>query len=76
MSTLEVLKEKYHYEVNVTVDEVMVPYKGRYCNIKQYMKGKPVKFGIKNWALASSQTPYVSNIVVYLGVGDVREEAE
>jgi hypothetical protein len=33
--------------VNCTVDEIMVPYKGRYCNVRQYMKGKPVRFSIK-----------------------------
>jgi hypothetical protein len=38
------------------------------------MKGKPVRFGIKIWALASSSSRYVSNVLVYLGVGDVREE--
>jgi hypothetical protein len=40
------------------------------------MKGKPVKFGIKVWALASSQSRYVSNLIVYFGAGDTREEDE
>jgi hypothetical protein len=48
----------YNCERELTVDEIMVPYKGRFCNIKQYMKAKPVKFGIKVWALASSQSRY------------------
>jgi hypothetical protein len=52
----------------------MVPYKGRYCNIRQYMKRKPVKFGIKVWALASSHSRYVSNFIVYLEARDAREE--
>jgi hypothetical protein len=67
---------QYNCERVVTVDEIMVPYKGRYCNIRQYMKGKPVKFGIKVWALASSQSWYVSNLIVYLGAGDQREESD
>lgn len=46
----------YNCERECTVDEIMIPYKGRYCNIRQYMKSKPVKFGIKVWALASSQS--------------------
>lgn len=46
----------YNAERVCTVDEIMVPYKGRYCNIRQYMKAKPCKFGIKIWALASSQS--------------------
>jgi hypothetical protein len=69
-------KANYNCEVTCTVDEMMLPYKGRYCNIRQYMKGKPVKFGIKIWALASSQSRYVSNVIVYLGASDVREEDE
>lgn len=49
----------YNAERVCTVDEIMVPYKGRYCGIRQYMKSKPVRFGIKLWALASSQSRYV-----------------
>jgi hypothetical protein len=60
----------------VTVDEIMVPYKGRYYNIRQYMKGKPMRFGVKVWALVSSQSRYISNLIVYLRADDVREEAE
>lgn len=50
----------YSPERVCTVDEIMVPYKGRYCGIRQYMKSKPVKFGIKLWALASSESRYGS----------------
>jgi hypothetical protein len=71
-----VSQAQYNCEEIVTVDEIMVPYKGRYCNIRQYMKGKPVRFGIKVWALASSKSRYVSNLIVYLGAGDQREESE
>lgn len=37
-----------------SVDETMVPYYGRH-GAKQFIKGKPVRFGFKNWALASSK---------------------
>jgi hypothetical protein len=43
----EAAKANYNYEVTCTVDEMMLPYKGRYYNIRQYLKGKPVRFGIK-----------------------------
>jgi hypothetical protein len=43
-----------------TIDEIMIPYKGRYCAIRQYMKSKPVRFGIKLWALGSNQSRYAS----------------
>jgi hypothetical protein len=40
------------------------------------MKEKLVKYGLKVWALASSQSRYVSNAIVYLGAGDARTENE
>ena len=40
------------------------------------MKEKPVRFGVKVWALVSSRSRYISNLIVYLGAGDSREEAK
>lgn len=37
---------EYTPHKQVTVEEAMVPFKGR-LSFKQYMKDKPVKFGIK-----------------------------
>jgi hypothetical protein len=71
-----VSKEQYNCEVTITIDEIMVPYKGRYCNIRQYMMGKPVRVGVKVWAWVSSKSRYISNLIVYLGAGDARDEAE
>lgn len=48
----------YNNERVLTVDEIMIAYKGRYCNIRQYMKSKLVKFGVKVWALANSESRY------------------
>lgn len=39
----------------VTVDESMIPFKGRYV-LKQYMPKKPVKWGYKVWCLCDSHT--------------------
>jgi hypothetical protein len=58
----------------VTVDEIMVAYKGRFCNIRQFVRSKPTRFGIKVWALASSQSRYVYNMVVYLGADNEDDE--
>ena len=69
-------KANYNYEVTCTVDKMMLPYKGKYCNICQYMKEKPVKFKIKIQTLDSSQSHYVSNIIVYLDAINVQEEDE
>jgi hypothetical protein len=52
----EISQRLYNPEPICTVDEIMVAYKGRYCAIRQYMKSKPVRFGIKLWALASSSS--------------------
>ena len=36
-----------------SVDEIMVPYYGRHGD-KQYIRGKPVRFGFKLWAISTS----------------------
>jgi hypothetical protein len=59
-------QEEYTPHKQVTVDEAMIPFKGR-LGIKQYMKDKPVKFGIKVWVLADAVTAYCHNFEVYVG---------
>ena len=51
---------------NVSVDEAMIPFKGR-SSLKQYMPMKPVKRGIKVWALADASNGYISTFQVYTG---------
>lgn len=50
----------------VSVDEMMVPWKGRLA-FKQYMPAKPTKWGIKMWALAEADTGYVAHCEIYSG---------
>ena len=45
------------------VDESMVPYLGRH-GAKQYIHGKPIKFGYKMWVLAT-RLGYVVNFYPY-----------
>ena len=59
-------KDEYIPHKEVTVDEAMVPFKGRLC-FKQFMKDKPVKFGIKLWVCADAVTAYCYNLEVYTG---------
>ena len=59
-------QSEYVPHKQVTVDESMVPFKGR-LSLKQYMKDKPVKFGIKIWVLADTVTSYCYNFDVYVG---------
>lgn len=44
----------------------MIPFKGR-LGMKQYMKYKPMKFGIKVWVAADAVTTYCYNFEVYVG---------
>jgi len=64
---VEVCKCLYNCKRHICVDEMMIPYTGRHCNIKQYMRNKPVKYGIKIWCCATSKTRYVHNLQVYAG---------
>ena len=41
----------YRPEQHLRVDEFMVPYFGKH-GAKQYIHGKPIKFGYKLWVLA------------------------
>lgn len=66
---VEVSEAIYNLEREITVDECVIPYKGRYCFIRQFMPDKPVRFGIKVWLLASSKSRFVWRIEVYFGEG-------
>ena len=41
---LQVVPEEHN-----SVDEMMIPFKGRFSSIKQYMRGKPHPWGFKVW---------------------------
>ena len=45
----------------------MVASKHKYSGIRQFVKDKPIRFGIKLWVLACSLTGYTWNFFVYLG---------
>ncbi len=51
---------------HVSVDEAMIPFKGR-STLKQYMPKKPVRRSLKIWALADVSNGYVSSFQVYTG---------
>lgn len=59
-------QSEYVPHKQVSIDEAMIPVKGR-LGLKQYMKDKPVKFGIKVWVLADAITAYCYNFDVYVG---------
>jgi hypothetical protein len=51
---------------NMTVDEQLVPFRGR-CSFIQYMPNKPVKYGLKFWSLCDAETRYVLALDLYSG---------
>jgi hypothetical protein len=56
---------------NVTVDEQLVPFRGR-CSFVQYMPKKPAKYGLKFWLLCDVESRYVLALDLYTGkVGNV-----
>ena len=57
----------------IAVDErPMVRSKHNFSDIRQFMKDKPVKFGIKLWALADTITGYTSIFLSIWGKKELR----
>ena len=54
-----VFKENYMPYRDVSINESMVKFKGR-LGFRQYLPAKPIKWGIKIWALSESTTGYMS----------------
>lgn len=50
---------------NLSIDESMIPYYGKHY-AKQYIRGKPIRFGFKNWALNSSEG-FMIHFDIYTG---------
>ncbi|XP_062620671.1 piggyBac transposable element-derived protein 4-like [Saccostrea cucullata] len=49
-------KELFHPFREVAVDERMVASKHKYSGIRQFVKDKPARFGIKLWVVACNMT--------------------
>ncbi|CAC5410792.1 unnamed protein product [Mytilus coruscus] len=56
---------EYYPAQNVSIDECMVPFKGR-LGIKQYIKDKPNKWGIKTFLLWDFLTTYCFRFEIYI----------
>ena len=59
-------KRNYQPHKEISVDEAMIPFKGRLAFI-QYMKAKPVKWGIKVFVLADAHNGYTYRLQIYTG---------
>lgn len=60
-------KTMWSLNQQVTVDESIVMYKGKYLPIQQYMPNKPVRFDLKVWSVVDALSKYVWNFQVYCG---------
>ena len=58
---------EWSLEKFLTIDEMMVHYKGSYCPIRQYMPKKPKKWGIKFWVLANLVSKFIYCFEIYCG---------
>ncbi len=56
----------YRPHQHLSIDEAMIGFKGR-SYMKQYMPGKPTKWGLKSWMLADSHTGFCIHADVYTG---------
>lgn len=59
-------KSLYQPRQNVAIDERMVKSRHR-SGLRQYIKDKPTKWGIKLWVLADSSNGYTVDFNVYIG---------
>lgn len=58
--------ELYQPRQNVAIDEQMVKSRHR-SGIRQYIKDKPTKWGMKLWVLADSSNGYTIDYDIYIG---------
>jgi hypothetical protein len=56
---------EWNFGKYVTIDEMMIWYKGSYCLVCQYMPNKLEKWGVKVWCLADSKSKFVYNFEIY-----------
>ena len=49
----------------VTLDDMMVHYKGINCHVRQYVLSRPRKLGLRIWALVDAEAWYVHNFGIY-----------
>ena len=61
----------YHPNQDLSLDEGMIPTKNS-LSIRQYIKDKPIKWGIKTYLVCDSDNGYICNAEVYTGA---REDA-
>jgi hypothetical protein len=56
---------EWSLEKFVTIDEMIVCYKGSYCPVRQYMPNKPKEWKIKFWVLTDSSSKFIYCFDIY-----------
>lgn len=51
-------EKAYDLHKNISIDECMIPWRGR-LSFRQFIASKPIRFGIKVWVLADSESKYI-----------------
>ena len=60
-------KWQWNLSLYITIDETMVKYKGKYCEMRQYMLKKPIKWCVKVWCVADLKSKFIYDFDVYYG---------
>ncbi|XP_032364125.1 LOW QUALITY PROTEIN: piggyBac transposable element-derived protein 4-like [Etheostoma spectabile] len=60
------LPRLYNPGADVTVDEQLVPFRGR-CAFRQYMPSKPARYGLKSWVACDAGSSYAWHMQLYTG---------
>jgi hypothetical protein len=72
---MNMLNQKFQqwgvFHQDLSIDEAMIKYFGHH-SAKQFIRGKPVRFGYKNWMLCSS-TGYCYLFDIYCGAKNITE---
>lgn len=51
---------------NISIDEQMIRYYGHHF-LKQFIRGKPIRFGFKQWAMCCAETGFCFHAELYEG---------
>ena len=70
---IRLFKLTYTPSEHLSIDEGILGFKGRLC-FKDYNPCKPIKYGIKTYILAESNSGYVYNFTIYSGTGNTTLE--
>lgn len=54
------------FSKNISIDEQMIRYFGHHY-LKQFIRGKPIRFGFKQWAMCCGETGYCFHASIYEG---------